>query len=242
MKFTYLTRKQAQQIDQVAIHDFSMASLVLMENAAIGATVQLHRRNPRRQPVLVIAGSGNNGGDALAIARQLAIRETPVAVIWIADPQKASSDCFSNWKILQNTRIPQVVIDPVKQDDSGWQTRIQETISQLLQELGAELFAWVVDGLLGTGAKGVARSPIDQIIRTINQGQWKVMAVDLPSGLDCDDGLTGGEVIQADVTCTFVSQKQAFEGSAVQSVLGNVEVASIGCPNEVLQRIIVDPQ
>ncbi|MEZ6073985.1 MAG: NAD(P)H-hydrate epimerase [Pirellulales bacterium] len=70
--------------------------------------------------------------------------------------------------------------------------------------------ACVVDALLGTGARGNPRPPHDAVIRLINEQSAPVVAVDLPSGLDCDSGRAGLPTVRADVTCTFVAEKQGF--------------------------------
>jgi NAD(P)H-hydrate epimerase len=90
---------------------------------------------------------------------------------------------------------------------------------------GAE---WVVDALFGTGLTGPVRPPFDQIIDLINRGPAHVLAVDIPSGMDCDTGLALGPTIHAEHTVTFVAPKVGYANPQAASWLGKVHVADIG--------------
>lgn len=234
----YLSREQSQAVDRIAIDEFSMDGRVLMENAAIHTTLELLPHLSTGDAVLVVAGAGNNGGDGLAIARQLYNRGFKVAVLWVADDAKASPDCLVNWKILEQTSLPRVRLSPGSITNSVEGARLMDLVSQLEKQLETVAFTWVVDALLGTGARGAARPPMDTLIHFINDMKTQVLAVDLPSGLDCETGRTGGAVIRANLTCTFVAEKQAFSNPQNASCLGIIRVASIGTPPEVLRRVL----
>lgn len=234
----YLSRDQSQAVDRIAIEEFGMDGLVLMENAAIHATLELLKHLSGEDTVLVVAGAGNNGGDGLAIARQLYNRGVKVGVLWLADEEKASADCLANWKILEQTSMVRERLSPGALGDSVEGALLIDRVNQMERQLDSVAFTWVVDALLGTGARGPVRPPLDLMIHFVNDMKTKVLAIDLPSGLDCESGLTGGAVIQADLTCTFVAQKQAFADPQNASCLGQIRVASIGTPPEVLQRVL----
>ena len=86
---------------------------------------------------------------------------------------------------------------------------------------------WIVDALYGTGLQGPVRPPLDQVISAINNAGKKVLAVDVPSGLDCDTGKPMGATIRADHTVTFVDTKTGFFTSRVLARLGKVHVVGI---------------
>ena len=88
----------------------------------------------------------------------------------------------------------------------------------------------IVDSLLGTGARGAVRTPFDEWIHTINESPVNVLAVDLPSGLDCDAGTAAGACVRADVTVTFVAQKRGFQNPDSAAWTGRVVVEQIGVP------------
>jgi NAD(P)H-hydrate epimerase len=94
---------------------------------------------------------------------------------------------------------------------------------------------WIVDALLGTGTRGSVREPYLSAIESINATPARVLAVDLPSGLDCDTGEPLGVVIRADHTATFVARKIGFEAEGVEKFTGTVHVVDIGVPRALLE-------
>ncbi len=240
----YLSRQQSQNIDRIAIEKFGFTGLMLMENAAAGAArCLLHRYRSGSGGILIACGGGNNGGDGLAMARHLYIAGLPVAVLLVANPERLSPDCATNWQIVRQTAIPHWVVprdgagDPSKMLDS-WFAEFMPTLQDRWGSIG-----WVVDGLLGTGATGSLRHPFDFVVARLNDlpsdlhtdlDRVQRMALDLPTGLDCDLGPSGANVYRADLTYTFVSWKQAFGLSSSKQYLGEVVVGSIGIPPEVI--------
>ena len=93
---------------------------------------------------------------------------------------------------------------------------------------------WVVDALFGTGLTGPVRAPFDQVIAAINDSTAKVLAVDIPSGLDCDTGLPLGPTVRAHHTATIVAPKKGFTAPMAQEWLGRVHVIDMGAPRRVL--------
>jgi NAD(P)H-hydrate epimerase len=108
------------------------------------------------------------------------------------------------------------------------------------QWLGGELRGadWIVDALLGTGAEGEPRAPFDAVIDVLNACPAKKLAVDLPSGLDCDTGSPAQHTFRADHTATFVARKAGFRSAAAQPFLGAVHVVDIGAPGTLIREIL----
>ena len=97
---------------------------------------------------------------------------------------------------------------------------------------------WIVDALLGTGSRGQPRPPLDQVIQRLNQQRALRLAVDLPSGLDCDTGEPAPTTFRADHTCTFVAAKIGFSSPSAREFLGQVHVLDIGAPRKLIDEVL----
>ncbi|MCH8964620.1 MAG: NAD(P)H-hydrate epimerase, partial [Planctomycetes bacterium] len=185
-----LTREQIRDIDRRAIEEYGIAGIVLMENAGRNAA-ELIRANLKQtdQPVAVciLCGRGNNGGDGFVIARHLANAAWNVEIILLADPAKLAPDAKVNHDIAQKMEIP---IRPFTETEAA---------------AGVSRAQVVVDALLGTGFSGEVRPPLDRAIELINTaGHAMKIAIDVPSGLDCNTGQPAAATVRADLTISFV--------------------------------------
>ncbi|REK12459.1 MAG: NAD(P)H-hydrate epimerase [Planctomycetota bacterium] len=214
-----ITREQSRRLDSLAVEQYGMASVMLMENAGRGTTDVLCTLGIDG-PVVVCAGSGNNGGDGYVIARHLDLRGHQVRVLLLAPPEKLKGDAATNYQILTKSGIA------VRQVDAA--------------ELAGDLSgaAWVVDGLLGTGATGDPRPPLDAAIDAINASGSRVLAIDVPSGLDCESGQASEHTIRAEHTCTFVANKPGFVVPGADAYTGVVHVVDIGAPRKLVEEIL----
>jgi len=218
-----LTREQVREVDRIAIEEFGLPGIVLMENAGRNCAELLLRQEPTG-PIVICCGKGNNGGDGFVIARHLVNRGVDVRVLLFADEAKVGGDAATNLTVVRKMELDlQVFADDIATDQ----------VATALQ--GAE---WIVDALLGTGITGDLRDPFPAIHRAINDFPAKVFAVDLPSGLDCDTGEPLGEAVRADVTATFVATKVGFTKEFAREYVGIVEVIDIGVPREIVDRIL----
>lgn len=224
-----LSRAEVRAIDQRAITEFGMSGLVLMENAGRGAAEFWMSLN-QGGLIVVCAGKGNNGGDGFVIARHLEGAGHDVRVLLLANPSELSGDALTNWRILEAAETPRLVLGS------------DGSISDLQHHLAEA--NWIVDALLGTGTIGDIREPYRSAIRAINRSARSVLAVDVPSGLDCDSGLPisyepdGTPVcVRALHTVTFVAKKRGFETFASQSFTGEVHVAGVGVPKRLLETM-----
>ena len=225
-----LTRDEVRAVDRRAIDEFGMTGLVLMENAGRGAAEQLLALGIDG-PVIVCAGKGNNGGDGFVIARHLELLGGDVRVLLFANPSDLSGDAAANWRILEVAETPRVVL--------GRQPALSD-IDHALSHAD-----WIVDALLGTGTVGGVREPYRTAITAINRSARNVLAVDLPSGLDCNTGepietLVDGSAIcvRASHTVTFVARKRGFDNPASQAFIGDVHVVGIGIPKALLDEVL----
>ena len=221
---------RVREIDQRAIQEFGMSSLVLMENAGRGAAEWIDANwRSKKQPIpsselipqaLLLCGTGNNGGDGLVIARHLDFFGWKVQVRMIGGPTKMSSDCRANYEILNRARF-----------DLRWLSG--QTIDELLvQEI--ESATVLVDALLGTGGAGAPRPPMSDVLARCNSSSaWKI-AIDIPTGWNADEGKAGGEFFRADNTLTFATNKMYLPPETA----GCVDVLPIGVPRRMLETMI----
>jgi NAD(P)H-hydrate epimerase len=218
-----LTREQSRQVDRLALEEFGMSGLVLMENAGRGVADVLCNLGITGT-VVICCGKGNNAGDGFVIARHLDLRGHSVRVLLWAEPAELSGDAEVNFKILQKTTVPIEIFgnrhEPAR-------------LAKIL-----EGSAWIVDALLGTGARGEPRSPFDAVIDQLNTAEQPKLAVDLPSGLDCDTGQASSHTINATETCTFVAAKPGFLLPGAEKFVGRIHVLDIGAPKQVVEMVM----
>ena len=210
----YLTREQVRAFDKHAIEQLGIPAVVLMENAGRGAA-QILQALGIDGLVVICCGKGNNGGDGLVISRHLVNAGFNVLVLLFARPDVLSPDAALQWNIVQKMGLSTQVWDDLKPDEV-----------QL-----AAIFAkadWIVDALFGTGLTGPVRAPLDRVIELINASHKRVLAVDIPSGLDCDTGEPLGSAIRAEHTVTFIAPKIGFRNLAAAALTGKVHVVDIG--------------
>ena len=218
---TRLTRAQVREVDRLAIEEYGIPGVVLMENAAravVDAALAL-MIDFRTKRALVLCGGGNNGGDGLAVARHLHNHGADVTVALTVDPARYAGDALVNWHVVQAMKLPATDATPA-----------------LVRSFDDAL---VIDAIFGTGLTHAPRDPFPAIVQAVVDSENPVLAVDLPSGLDCDTGdPLGGTAVVADRTVTFVAEKAGFANPAARQYLGDVVVGDIGCPRDLIRRAV----
>jgi NAD(P)H-hydrate epimerase len=220
-----LTRAQVREVDRLAIDQYHIPGIVLMENAArAAAQVALAMLiDFRTGKALILCGGGNNGGDGLAVARHLHNHGVDVTIGLTVDPAKYAGDALINWNIVSAMKLR--VID-------GTPERIRAADDVL-----------IIDAIFGTGLSAPPRDPFPAIVQAVSDTDCPVLAIDVPSGLDCDTGKPlGPAAIVADRTITFVAQKAGFGNAESRMYTGEVIVGDIGCPRELIARVIGSEQ
>ncbi len=207
-----LSREEVRAIDRCAIEEIGIPGVVLMENAGRNAAEEidklLGRLGGRR--VAVVAGAGNNGGDGYVIARHLVNRGYDVATFLLAGVESIPGDARMQLNILRR-------LGHDLRPASG-------------SEFAGDLrdFDLIVDAAGGTGIRGALRDDLARIVEQINAAGRPVVAVDIPTGLDCDTGVPAGVCVRAKLTVTFVARKRGFDHPASEANTGPVRVADIG--------------
>ena len=190
-----------------------------MENAARAVVDEACRvmAGECNRTILILCGGGNNGGDGLAAARHLSNRGADVTIGLLTDPAKYTGDALINWNIVSAMKIPARPFD-----------------AAMLTDPRPML---VIDAIFGTGLTTAPREPFGSIADAVNRSGLPVLAVDLPSGLDCDTGIPPGACITASRTVTFVAEKVGFAQPAARCFLGEVIVGDIGCPTALIEEM-----
>lgn len=226
-----LTVAQMGAVDRATI-EAGIPGIILMETAARRVVDFIARRFAplSEQRIAVVCGKGNNGGDGLAIARQLHVQFNPrrLWVVMTCPPDELGGDAAQNYAMLRASGVQEY-------KDFGLEMR------------GATL---VVDAVLGTGLTGPARGAALDAIVEINSGFpcAKVVAVDIPSGLSSDTGAPPGEYVRADATVTFTAPKVCHAMHPACNLMGELEIAPIGSPASLyeddpsIQLALVTPE
>lgn len=219
-----LSRDQIRRVDHLAINHYGIPGPVLMENAGRNAAAIIRERYGPAGNVFICCGPGNNGGDGCVIARHLHNAEWSVRLLVTGDETQMTDDMKTNFRIVRAMGLkPQVAAEEEAQ---------RATIQSVQPE------DVIVDALLGTGFRGEVRSPTAGLIEAINAATKRaVVAVDIPSGLDCDTGAPSNATIRADLTITFVAKKTGLAVTAAAPYVGQIEVVDIGVPRELIAEI-----
>ncbi len=218
-----MSRQQVRGIDATAIEVLGIPGVILMENAGRCCADAIEDFWPwpedQRQRVAIVCGSGNNGGDGYVIARHLALRGAGVVTFVICDRKTITGDAAINLSAIES----------LKHD-------IRFVSSEHIWSLGRVLgdFDLVVDAIGGTGISGALRGDVAAAVGQINSAGLPVMAVDIPTGLDCDTGEAQGAVVHAELTVTFVASKLGFDNPESAVYTGQVRVADIGIPASIV--------
>ncbi len=226
-----LTSEQSRTFDKHLIEEVGIPSLTLMENAAQGSVeaikdwLTVSRLFPEKDgelEILVGCGTGNNGGDGMAVARLLVERGHNVTVFLAGDRSKLSADAKVQYEILSKLIEPDEIYSFEKAED--------------ILEM-AEPPDIIIDALLGTGSNGAPRGAIAEGIKAIQllkeSSGAKVLAIDIPSGLDANNGAFENDessqtIVGADRTATMAAPKIGFYQADSKLYTGDVQVASLG--------------
>ena len=217
-KFVVMSRDEVRAFDAWAINELGVPGVVLMENAGCicAEFIKDKLTGVADAKVCVFCGTGNNGGDGYVIARHLLSSGFKVVVVIAGDRSKVKGDAKINLDILESLGQPVEQLSLNAPDMKG-----------KVKAFAAEA-DMVVDGIFGTGLKGQLSGEYQQLIEGLNGQDSPVLAVDIPSGLDCDSGRPLGAAIKATYTVTFAAVKTGFTSGGASEYTGELFVASIG--------------
>ena len=213
---------QIHELDQYTIEHEPIRSIDLMERAAKAVARVIADEWNRQMPIVVFAGPGNNGGDALAVARLLAEQGYQVSAYLFNIHDKLSEDCAANKKRLAECKRIKEFVEITRDFDPP--------------RLEAETL--VVDGLFGSGLNKPLAGGFASLVKYINQSPAKVVSIDIPSGLMTEDNTYNirANIIKATLTLTFQQKKLAMMLADCQQYLGELRVLDIRLSEEFISR------
>lgn len=206
---TAVTAEEMARVDRVAVEEVGLEVRQMMENA--GRILAHHVRVVTDGPVLVVAGSGGNGGGGLVCARHLANRGVDVQVVLDRPTEALTGDAAHQHRILAEMDVP-----------------IRTGVSAL-EEVGERT---VVDALIGYGLSGAVRQPADAFIEWMDDRTQPVISLDIPSGLDPTTGEARPTAVRPVRTLTLALPKTGLTAS-----VGTLYVADIAIPRTVYKRL-----
>lgn len=206
-----VTAEQMKKIDSHAIDTIGIPSMVLMERAALEVAEEIIANFSTHENILVVCGVGNNGGDGVAAARMLFLKDKNIKILLIGEEEKASEETKAQLNIAKRMKIPIVH----KEQEIDWEE--QEVI---------------IDAIFGIGLNREVEGEAIEVIMKINQSKAKKVSIDIASGLSADFGEILGVAVKADYTVTFGWKKKGMEIVTGEEYSGKVSVKDIGYPKE----------
>lgn len=217
--YIVMSRDEVRRFDAWAINTLGIPGVVLMENAGRSCAELIKEKlaavpKPR---VCIFCGTGNNGGDGYVIARHLVNSGFEISVVLCGRRNKVKGDAKINLDIIENMGIS---IEQLNLSGDAAAARTARLSS------GCDI---LVDAIFGTGLSGQLRPEYIALIENINAQNRPILAVDIPSGLDCDTGQPLGAAIRASTTVSFVAVKKGFTfADCAGQYTGEIFIASIG--------------
>lgn len=220
-----LNREQIRRLDRIAIDQYCVPGIVLMENAGRGVADVIDRLGGTGH-VVICCGKGNNGGDGLVIARHLQKRGYAVSVVYWHPGEEWQGDAAINYRIAVASEIRLIELTP----------------ENPIRDLDAVLepASCIVDAALGTGATGAMRLPWDEVMPVLNSARAVRVAVDVPTGLDCETGVADENTFRADHTCTFVAAKPGLVVPESAEYVGQLHIVDIGAPDVLVRKLLAE--
>ncbi|MEA3493104.1 MAG: NAD(P)H-hydrate epimerase [Candidatus Margulisiibacteriota bacterium] len=191
--------KQAKAFDKYAREKLGIPSIILMENAGRDVAEEALRMLGKKKRVTVVCGVGNNGGDGFVAARHLINAGIKVSILIVGKLSKLKPGPKTNYNILKKMK------------------------AKFTKKIDGDL---IIDALFGIGLNSSIREPYIRVIRAINNSGIRVLAVDVPSGLDADTGKPLEIAVRARKTVTFVAPKKGF--SRAGKYCGKIVTKDIG--------------
>lgn len=211
-----LSGNEAKELDRLSIQEYGIPSLVLMERASLKLAQRIRENVDRDKKILILCGSGNNGGDGVACGRILCEDGYPVDVWLIGNRQHASSEMESQLLIAEKTGMSVSVVHE-------------------LHDL--ENYDVIVDALFGIGLSRDITGIYREWVERINDFSGKVISVDIPSGVDATTGKILGIAVKADITVTFGENKTGLVLFPGAQYVGKLYVERIGFPLIALEEL-----
>lgn len=203
-----LNGREMKQFDENTIHNYGISSEVLMERAALGVLQLIEEKPWKDKKILVVCGTGNNGGDGYALARMLFLKGYHVGIYSMGEVSRMTEECRKQKNICDKLQIP------------FWNSYESFGDSNL-----------IIDGLFGIGLKREIQGAYKELLEKLNDMDAIRIAIDIPSGVCADDGMVSGIAFYADYTVTFGYKKIGHTLYPGKEYCGEVILQDIGIIN-----------
>lgn len=213
------TAETMKNIDNFCVEQLKLQSIILMENAALKVIKNISISE--LDSFVVICGTGNNGGDGLAVARHIFAQGKNIDV-FILESSHMSGDFIANLNILKEMKLN---IEYIKSTSNF------EKLAEKLRNCDA-----VIDAIFGTGLTRKVDGIYSEVISLINENSSYIISIDVPSGMDSNSGKIMGNCVKADKTITFQLYKKGFISYGSEEFTGEIIVESIGIPDFVINK------
>ncbi len=225
---TVVTSTEMQACDRFAVEKLKIPSIILMENAGRGVVemMQKHYGSLAGKSTLLFCGKGNNGGDGFVAARHLHNFGANVNVVLVGKSADLKGDAKTNFQILKNIMMNASKAEMLK--------IIEVQSAKKIIMLPKSDF--IVDALFGTGFIGEVRGVFKDVIKWINDSQSVKISIDIPSGVNADDGTAANIGVIAHLTATMALRKIGLILNTGRSYTGITEVIDIGVPKTILNN------
>lgn len=209
----YLTTEQMVEVDRAMVEDFRIELIQMMENAGRNlahlARIRFFDGDPRGKEVIVLAGTGGNGGGALVCARRLHNYGAEVNVLVTRPDAEFTSIPAQQLEILHRMKVPVAPAAAAKTFDPR---------------------NLIVDGVIGYSLQGAPRGTARALIQWANEQEAPILSLDAPSGVDTTTGTVYDPAIRATATMTLALPKQGLRAPGVEAHVGELFLADIGVP------------
>ena len=217
--------EESREMDRDAMEKYGLDTLVLMENAGLRSAdlaASFFHGETEKIRIAVICGKGNNGGDGLVMARHLFNKGFRVEIFCLAAAEEFSPAARKNWDIAEAIGIRATFLNEVR-DLALF--RLKLMTSHL-----------IVDAIFGSGFKGELKGLAKDVIDIINEVDVRVFSLDIPSGVDADNGEVGTTVVSAEDTVTFALPKFGNILAPGGEFNGRLHIADISFPPEITEE------
>lgn len=214
MKYIY-TNQEAKAIDRHAIETVGMSGLVLMEKAAMSVAAIFSAREKKEARVLAVCGIGNNGGDAIAVARILHEMGYQSAITVIGETERMTKETAKQLEIAVGCQVPVLSLSSICEED----------------------FEVIIDGIFGIGLARNVEGIYEKVIEDMNASGASIYALDIPSGIHGTTGAVMNKAVRADLTVTFGVNKLGLVLYPGCEYAGEVFVTDIGFPKSSVQSV-----
>lgn len=216
-----LTPKEMYAVDSYSINQYGIPSAILMENAARSSAIFINQiileHNLKNSRIIIICGSGNNGGDGFALARHL-FDNFSVKCLWFGDIDKMSNETKTNFIAAKNFGIDLIKIET------------EESLNNI--DFSCDV---LIDSMIGVGGSENIRGIALSVLQKIKGMSALKIAIDAPTGLNTETGLAGEFCFQADYTITMFAIKTGMLLNDGLEVCGKIQIANLGSPTKVVK-------